>query len=85
MGGYNFSRKQCIRALIRLGFILKNKRSGRHDKFEPPSSILNKLSGNQPKFIMAPRHNELHCQNEIITELRAMGGDALLKQFTNNL
>ncbi len=85
MGRYNFSHKQCIKALIKLGFILKNKRSGRHDKYEPPFNILNKLSGNQPKFIIVPRHNELHCQNEIVAELRTMGGEALLKQFTDYL
>lgn len=85
MGGYNFSRKQCIRALIKLGFFLKNKRSGRHDKYEPPQNILNNLSGNHPKFIMVPRHNELHCQNEIIGELKMMGGEDLVKRFTEFL
>lgn len=85
MGIYNFSRKQCIRALRRLGFVIANKRSGKHDKYEPPSSILSKLSINQAKFIMVPRHNKLQCQNEIISELRLMGGDDLVKRFTDYL
>ena len=85
MGGYNFSRKQCIRALIKLGFILKNKRSGKHDKYEPPFAILSKLGDGQPKFIMVPRHNELHCQNEIVAELRNMGREDLLKKFMSYL
>jgi hypothetical protein len=85
VGELNFNTKQCIRSLKRLGFYLSNKRSGRHDKFEPPKTIADKLIGLQPKFIMIPRHRELHCQPEIISELRAMGGDELVASFKQNL
>jgi hypothetical protein len=70
---------------MRLGFFLSNKRNGRHDKFEPPKVIADTLVGRQPRFIMIPRHRELHCQSEIISELRAMGGDELVASFKKNL
>lgn len=81
MGEANFNRKQCIRALAKLGFFLGNKRRGNHDKYCPPSEISVRLSGIAPRFIMVPRHNELHCQNEILAELFAMGGEDLIKKF----
>ncbi|MFH1252878.1 MAG: hypothetical protein V1664_00905 [Candidatus Uhrbacteria bacterium] len=85
MGELNFNTKQCLRALKRLGFYLGNKRLGRHDKFYPPKLIADKLSGTQPRFIIIPRHTDLHCQPEIISELRVMGGDELVQKFKENL
>jgi len=85
VGELNFDTKQCIRALKRLGFYLSNKRNGRHDKFEPPKEIAEKLSGLQPRFIMVPRHRELHCQSEIVSELRKMDGDERVEKFKKNL
>jgi|GEM_PF-1100544 hypothetical protein len=81
MGEMNFNKRQCIRVLKKLGFFLCNKRFGRHDKFCPPPDIAQRLLSNQPKFIMIPRHNDLHCQGEIISELRVMGGDELVERF----
>lgn len=34
---------------------------------------------------MIPRHRELHCQSEIISELRKMGGEDLVNRFKENL
>ncbi len=81
MGEANFNRKQCIRALKKLGFFLVTKRRGKHDKFSPPNMVSQRLSGTMPRFIMIPRHNELHVQNEILSELRAMGGEELVEKF----
>ena len=85
MGELNFNAKQCLRAFKQLGFTLANKRRGRHDKFVPPKDIADKLSGVQPRFIMVPRHRELHCQSEILSELRAMGGEELVSRFKSFL
>jgi predicted RNA binding protein YcfA (HicA-like mRNA interferase family) len=85
MGDFNFSKKQCIRALKKLGFYENGKRRGIHDKYCPPKGILKKLIHDQPHFIMIPRHNELHVQMEIVKELRAMGGDELAEQFKGYL
>lgn len=81
MGEMNFNGRQCIRALKKLGFFLCNKRYGSYDKFYPPPYIYQQLSGLQPRFIMIPRHKELHCQGEIISELRTMCGDELVEKF----
>ncbi|MFH1089083.1 MAG: hypothetical protein V1716_01515 [Candidatus Uhrbacteria bacterium] len=43
MGELNFNTRQCVRAFKRLGFVLGNKRLGRHDKFFPPKIIADKL------------------------------------------
>ncbi|MBI2551185.1 hypothetical protein HYV73_02455 [Candidatus Uhrbacteria bacterium] len=77
MGEWNFNTRQCIRALKRLGFFLCNKRHGRHDKLCPPQTILNRLTG----LIMIPRHSKLHCQSEIVAELRKMGSELLVERF----
>ena len=53
MGGTNFSRRQCICALLKIGFELANKRRGIHDKFKT-------IFSEKEFFIMVPRHNELH-------------------------
>lgn len=75
MSKYTFSRKMCVRALRCLGFVLDNKRSGKHDKYKAP------FLGVNPPFIMLPRHNTLHCQDAIVRELEKMGGEELIKKF----
>ena len=81
MGRKDFNRKQCVKALKKLGFIKKNVRRGKHDKFVPPENLLfNKREG-QPSFIMVPRSRSLHCQLEILKELWAFGGDELVDSF----
>lgn len=85
MGDGNFNRKQCLRALRALGFTLSNKRSGSHDKLVPPPDYVDAIPVGQPRFIMVPRHRELHCQQEILSELRGIGGEALLNAFKDRL
>lgn len=85
MGEKSFNRKDCIRALKRLGFVLRNRRHGSHDKYCPPDALATKLLGMQPRFIMVPRHNELRCQTEILAELKAMGSDDLVAEFKKYL
>ena len=81
MGETNFNRRQCLRALSKLGFYLANKRSGSHDKYRPPNSLLGSIRPPQPPFIMIPRHNQLACQTEILDELEKMGGKQLVDEF----
>lgn len=81
MGRQDFNRKQCIRALLKLGFIKDNKRRGSHDKFRAPEELLRNRQENQPPFIMVPRSRQLHCQLEILKELWAFGGDELVEKF----
>lgn len=58
-----------------LGFSEAAVRSGNHDKFLAPFKNVN------PPFIMVPRHRQLHCQNQIIKELKQMGGNELANRF----
>lgn len=85
MGATNFNRTQCIKSLRRLGFILCNKRHGVHDKYCPPPEIADQLTSSQPHFIMIPRHTSLHCQSQIMAELKAMGGEDLVQKFREEL
>ncbi len=82
MGRKDFNRKQCIKALKKLGFTKKNVRKGKHDKFVPPENLLKNKREGQPSFIMVPRGRNLHCQLEILKELWAFGGDELVDAFT---
>lgn len=79
MGENTFNRRQCVRALNKLGFFLDNKRSGKHDKYRAPFADVN------PSFIMVPRHNDIHCQDDIVKELEKMGGVDLVEKFRQYL
>lgn len=81
MGELNFNRRTCVSALKKLGFQLVNKRSGMHDKFVPPPETASAIHVGAPQFIMIPRHNELRCHGMIISEIRAMGGEELVRRF----
>ncbi|MCG2697597.1 hypothetical protein L6307_00655 [Candidatus Parcubacteria bacterium] len=80
-----FKRNRCILALIKLGFTRKKTRRGMHDKYVPPQKYLEIKIENQPPFIMIPRSRNLHCQPEIVKELRNLGGDELVKKFEEYL
>lgn len=75
MGEWNFNRKQCLRALGKLGFTMSSKRSGKHDK------MYSNIPNSNPPFIMIPRHNNLHCQEDIVKELLKMGGQEMVQKF----
>lgn len=79
MGKNTFSRRQCVWSLTKLGFYLDKKRSGKHDKYRAPFTNVN------PPFIMVPRHNDIHCQDEIIKELEKIGGNELVEKFRQYL
>ena len=81
----SFNRNRCISALIKIGFTEKISRRGSHDKFVPPVQYLANRRNNQPPFIMVPRSRVLHCQDEIVKELRSLGGEYLVKKFEGYL
>ena len=80
-----FNRKQCIKALLKIGFFRKRTRRGSHDKYVPPEIYLKNRIHNQPPFIMVPRSRNLHCQREIVKELWNLGGDDLVSTFEEYL
>ncbi len=81
MGINNFNRRQCVKALKKIGFRKLTKRKGKHDKFIPPEDI---KDSNSP-FIMIPRHKNIYCQNEIVKEIEKMGGRELVEKFRSFL
>lgn len=83
MGELNFNKRQCVRALKKLGFYLDNDRRGIHDKYTFPKGYMIP-EGFRP-FIMIPRHNELKLQYKIVKELKSVGGDQLVQKFINLL
>lgn len=85
MGEKDFNRKECVRAFLEIGFHEASQRRGKHDKWSPPEPIASKLIGLQPRFIMVPRHSELHCQSKILKELKDMGGEDLVEAFKKAL
>ena len=68
---FNFNRKQYIKALMKLEFKPSGTRNGKHDKFIIPEKYNHKI----PPFIMIPRHKEIHCQREILNELKKINID----------
>ena len=81
--GYSFTRKECIRALLIIGFINKSKRKAKHDKFKPPFILDNVLKNIRP-FIMVPRH-DFYCQDAIVGEIEKLCGKDMVEFFLNNL
>jgi hypothetical protein len=81
MGKLDFTRYECIKSLMMLGFM--EKKSRKHDKYIPPDN-LNINTGLVP-FIMIPRHNKFRCQMAILQELRKMGGKKLEDKFLENI
>lgn len=85
MGETNFNKRQCVRALRKLGFNENSKRGGLHEKWLPPQDLASKLQPRQARFVMIPRHNELRVQREILKGLEAMGGRELVERFKSYL
>lgn len=81
----SFKRNKCISALIKLGFYKKKTRRGKHDKYVPPKKYFSEKIKNQPPFIMIPRSRKLHCQVEIVKELKNLGGQKLVDKFEEYL
>ena len=85
MGEWNFNTAECVRALIKLGFYLKNKRRGDHDKYAVPEVYKRNLPQYHRGFLMVPRHSELRLQQQIVKELEVIGGKGLVEKFRNCL
>jgi len=81
--GYAFTRNECIKALLKIGFTDKTKRKAKHDKFKPPF-VLENIPKNIRPFIMVPRH-DFYCQDAIVKEIEKLCGSEMVQKFLNNL
>ncbi len=83
MGKFDFKGPECIKALLSLGFIDVTKRRGDHFKLQAPDYLAKDKPITLRRFITVPRSRKIHCQEEILKELRAFGGDKLETDFLN--
>lgn len=85
MGENNFSKSKCTKSLLRLGFKVAKVRKGKHVKYKAPPPYNKPNQYGQRPFIMIPKQRKFYLQDEVINELKRMGGDELVKKFRDNL
>lgn len=82
--GYNFTQKQCIGALIKIGFTDASKRRAKHFKYRPLKDCKINYKGNVRPFITVPKH-KFYCQDAIVEEIEKLCGEEMKQNFLNNL
>ncbi len=82
--GYNFTQKQCVKALLKIGFVSASKRRGKHFKFKPPENCIINFTEKQRPFITVPKH-KFYCQDAIVAEIRKLCGEEMKEKFLKNL
>ncbi|MBU4481888.1 hypothetical protein KKC16_00320 [Patescibacteria group bacterium] len=84
MGNANFSKKECIRALLKIGFFKEPHQARRspHDKYLVSLEYKQEI---QRSFIMIPHGRKLKCQRAILKELKKIGGGELVAKFLEKL
>jgi len=81
--GYDFTQRQCIRALLRIGFTDASKRRGKHFKFKPPEDCTNRfdsIDSSIRPFITVPKH-DFYCQDAIVREIGNLCGEEVKQRF----
>jgi hypothetical protein len=82
--GYSFTKKQCIRALLRIGFTDASKRRAKHYKYKPPDHCAKNFGENIRPFITVPKH-DFYCQDAIVREIEKLCGEEIKRKFLENL
>jgi len=82
--GYDFTQKQCIRSLLKIGFIDASKRRGKHFKFKPPEKYINSHETGIRPFITIPKH-QFFCQDAIVNEIGKICGEEMKQSFLKSL
>lgn len=82
--GYEFTEKQCRKALEKIGFIDASKRRAGHYKYKPPKECKIILENNIKPFITIPKH-QFFCQDAIVRELKLLCGEEIKQKFLDNL
>jgi hypothetical protein len=85
MGRFNFNKRKFVRAIKKCGFYQKNQKGRNHEKWFPPEYVAKNIKSGKPSFIQIPRHNELHIQEELIKELKEMGGEELVNKVLDKI
>jgi hypothetical protein len=82
--GYDFTQRQCIRALLKIGFTDASKRRSKHYKYKPPENFTINLGSNIKPFITVPKH-KFFCQDAIVNEVGKLCGEEMKQKFINSL
>lgn len=82
--GYDFTQKQCIKALLKIGFTDASKRRAKHYKYKPPKEGAGVYKGNIKPFITVPKH-KFFCQDAIVSEINKLCGEETKQKFLDNL
>lgn len=82
--GYSFTQKQCIKALIAIGFSDASKRRAKHYKYKPPERYRVNFTGNIKPFITVPKH-KFFCQDAIVSEIKKLCGEEIKQKFLDSL
>jgi len=82
--GYDFTQKQCIKALLKTGFTDTSKRRAKHFKYRPPEKCINNYQGSVRPFITIPKH-KFFCQDAIVKEIGKICGEEMKREFLKNL
>ena len=82
--GFSFNQKQCIRALLKIGFTDASKRRGKHFKFKPPTHSLLRNDFEIRPFITVPKH-DFYCQEAIVREIGRLCGEEMKQKFIGSL
>lgn len=82
--GYDFTQKQCINALVKIGFTDASKRRAKHFKYKPPKECKIDCEGNTRPFVTVPKH-KFYCQDAIVGEIERLCGVEMKQNFLNNL
>ena len=82
--GYNFTQKQCIKSLLKIGFTDASKRRSKHYKYKLPKNCNINYKGNIKPFVTVPKH-KFFCQNAIVDEINRLCGEGMKQRFLDNL
>ncbi len=82
--GCDFTQKQCIKALLAIGFTDASKRRAKHFKYKPPQKYNSNCDRNLKPFITVPKH-KFFCQDAIVNEVEKLCGEKMKQDFLDNL
>lgn len=82
--GYDFTQKQCIKALLKTGFTDASKRRSKHFKYRPPEKFITNHPANTRPFITVPKH-KFFCQDAIVDEIGKLCDEETKQEFLKNL
>lgn len=83
--GYDFTQRQCINALLEIGFTKAKSKRSWHYKYRPPSDCKGSTPHNGVRpFITVPKH-DFYCQDAIVREIRQLCGEEMKNRFLKAL